>query len=319
MRTYQEIDTLFKETRKPPRSKKYNENQRPLRRVTENHLMLEKDDAKYHVKINGTSIAVFHPTNSVDEWAVDLKGLYSTYDIHLMRQLTGFHNHQLFVTSLNQEVIVPLNPFYYAQGKPCSASLVFDRNNKLVVEKSWHADVYSRRASEDDKAKRKEIKDRLDAYVTLQMFKLPMLIQNAKVSASLGQPFAEFPKQGTQQVVAMGIYSTNIDNAEFMQAFDTMAQSTFDMLASKKVYNDNSMGSLFGLAQGWGSRSNPALISDAKEKIQDIVNSITPDELKTSLVNRILTLSGISKGSDFVPLGTFPNKLPNRYYWQSKD
>ena len=43
MISYQQAQHTFENTRKPPRSKKYAENQRPLRRVSESWLMLQKE------------------------------------------------------------------------------------------------------------------------------------------------------------------------------------------------------------------------------------------------------------------------------------
>jgi hypothetical protein len=63
MRTYQEVADLFNKTKKPPRSKKYNENQRPLRRVSESWLMLQKDAHSYVYKINGVEVARFFEPN----------------------------------------------------------------------------------------------------------------------------------------------------------------------------------------------------------------------------------------------------------------
>ena len=57
IRTYQEVADRFNKTKKPPRSKKYNEAQRPLRRVSESHLMLQKDAHSYVYKVNGVDVA----------------------------------------------------------------------------------------------------------------------------------------------------------------------------------------------------------------------------------------------------------------------
>ena len=63
MRTYQQVADLFNKTKKPPRSKKYNEAQRPLRRVSESHLMLQKDAHSFVYIINGVEIARFFEPN----------------------------------------------------------------------------------------------------------------------------------------------------------------------------------------------------------------------------------------------------------------
>ena len=63
MRTYEQVVDLFNNTKKPPRSKKYADNQRPLRRVSESHLMLQKDNHSYVYKINGEEVARYYEPN----------------------------------------------------------------------------------------------------------------------------------------------------------------------------------------------------------------------------------------------------------------
>jgi len=316
IRTYQEVANLFEKTKKPPRSKKYNEAQRPLRRVSESHLMLQKDAHSFVYIINGVEIARFFEPNEQGEYEVAVRGLYNTNDIHLMWRFTGLYNGMSFTTTTGDMVKVPLNPRYKDQGKEFSAFLTLNSSDQLVVEKSWHADIYRLESTTDDKQRRKDIKTELDAYVTLQLFKLPTLKENCQPTDNMGRPFGESNlSYMVQQSMTSALRSLPLplESQSFMDTFDKVAQDCFDMLVSKKVYAHGE-GNLFYKVRGYYGSSNPADKADAQEQIDDIADSVTPEEFKKSLVTRIMGFAGLSKGSQSVALPQFANALPRTYY-----
>jgi hypothetical protein len=319
---YQETHDLFNKIKKPPRSKKYNEYQRPLRRVSESHLMLQKDAHSYVYKINGVDVVRVYEPNAQGEYEVAVIGLYGTYDIQLQSKFTGYYNGKTLQTTTGDAVRVPLNPHYRDQGKDFSALLTYNSSHQLIVEKSWHADIYRLASDEGDKQTRKDIKKELDAYVTLQMFKLPTLKDNCKLDASMGKPFGESRLSYTLQSTmrdALCNLPLPLESQSFMQTFDEVAQDCFDMLASKKVYNVGSegrfdKGSLFYKMSHWQRGRNPAEADDAREKADDIVAEVTADEFKKSLVARLMSFAGLSKGTQSIALPQFSKTLPRTYY-----
>jgi hypothetical protein len=316
IRTYQEVANLFEKTKKPPRSKKYNEAQRPLRRVSESWLMLQADNHSFVYLINGVEVARFFEPNEQGEYEVAVRGLYNTNDINLMWRFTGLFNGMTLATTTGDLVKVPLNPRYKDQDKEFSAFLTFNSSDQLVVEKSWHADIYRLESTTDDKQKRKDIKAELDAYVTLQLFKLPTLKENCQPDSSMGRPFGESNlSYMVQQSMTSALRSLPLplESQSFMESFDKVAQDCFDMLVSKKVYAHGE-GNLFYKVRGYYGSSNPSDKADAQEQIDDIADSITPEEFKKSLVTRIMGFAGLSKGSQSVALPQFANALPRTYY-----
>jgi hypothetical protein len=316
MRTYQQVADLFEHTKKPPRSKKYAENQRPLRRVSESWLMLQKDAHSYVYKINGAEVARFFEPNEQGEYEVALRGLYNTNDINLMWRFTGAFNGMNLTTTTGDTVKVPLNHAFERQGKEFSAFLTFNKSDQLVVEKSWHADIYRLESSADDKQKRKDIKAELDAYVTLQLFKLPTLKENCTPSDSMGRPFGEsdlsYNLQGTMRDALRNL-PLPLESQSFMETFDKVAQDCFNMLVSKKVYAIDD-GRIFYKLRGYYGRTNPDEQSDAQEQVNDITDAVTPEEFKKSLIARLMSFAGLSKGSTSVALPQFANTLPRTYY-----
>ena len=322
--TYQEAEAQFLTTKKPPRSKKYNDNQRPLRRVSESHLMLQKDAHSYVYKINNVDVVRLYEPNENGEYEVAVIGLYGTYDINLQYKFTGYYNRKNIITTTGETVCVPLNPHYRDQGKDFSALLTYNSSHQLIVEKSWHADIYKLASTNEDKQIRKDLKNELDAYVTLQMFKLPTLKDNFKLDESMGRPFGEnnlsYALIGTMRD-ALTNRPLPLESVSFMETFDKVAQDCFDMLANKKIYNygDSRFGDLYYKTSNWHRNNSPAEADDAQEAIDDIVQSVTADEFKKSLVARLMSFAGLSKGTKSVPLPQFGKTLPNSYYTRSTD
>lgn len=314
--TYQHAQDQFNKTKKPPRSKKYNEYQRPLRRVSESHLMLQKDAHSYVYKVNGVDVVrVFEP-NEAGEYEVAVIGLYGTYDIQLQYKFTGYYNGRGITTTLGDMVRVPLNPHYRDQGKDFSALLTYNSSDQLIVEKSWHADIYRLASDDGDKQTRKDIKKELDAYVTLQMFKLPTLRDNVRLESDMGRPFGEsrlgYGVRATMTDALLNL-PLPLESQSFMQAFDEVAQDCFNMLASKKVYNHDE-ANLFYKLGNWHRQRDPASADDAQEKADDIVAEITADEFKKSLMARLMSFAGLSKGTQSIALPQFGKTLPRTYY-----
>ena len=131
--------------------------------------MLQKDPHSYVYKINNVEVVRLFEPNENGDYEVAVRGLYNTFDIHQMWKQTRYWNRMQFTTDKGEQVLVPLNPFYEAQEREFSAFLTFNRSHQLIVDKSWHADIYKRASNSTDKAKRKSIKQQLDAYVTLQI------------------------------------------------------------------------------------------------------------------------------------------------------
>ena len=316
MITYQQTHERFTTTKKPPRSKKYADNQRPLRRVPESHLMLQRDNHSYVYIINGAEVARYFDPDEHGNYEVAVRGLYATYDINLMWKFTGLYSCRSFETSTGDTVRVPFNPYYRDQDKDYSALLHFNSSDQLVVEKSWHADVYRLASTDEDKQKRKDLKAELDAYVTLQLFKLPTLRANAKPSAEMGAPFGETDLSYSLQSSMRDALSHSplpLDSQSFLETFDEVAQDCYNMLLSKKAYVVDGGRTLYR-GFGWAYHRNPADGDDARETINTISQSITPEEFKKSLVARLMSFAGLSKGSQSVPLPQFANTLPRTYY-----
>lgn len=316
IRTYQQIVELFDSLKKPPRSKKYNEHQRPLRRVSESQLMIQKDPQSYVINICGVEAVRYLKPESPDKFQIAVRGMRNTYETDTASKFTGLYNGIKFHTTDGTEVRVPLNPRYADQGKDFSALLTFRvSDGLLIVDESWHADIYALRSTDADKEKRKRLKTDLEAYITLQQFKLPTLKENAKIASRMGRPFGESNLSFGARAKMFNFLQQDVlplELPEFALIFDELAQATFDTLASKVVYNtDRKL-----VYAHWGI--DPSEKADREERAQDLANEITPEQFKESLTNALLKLANISQGSSSVALPQFHNKLPRKYYLVSR-
>ena len=314
MITYEHAKKLYEATKKPPRSKKYSENQRPLRRVQENWLMLEKDNDSYVYKINGREVATLYPPNEQGECEVGLRWNGRSLDLPLMHKYVGMYHSVKVETTLGDQVVVPLNPRYDRETEKFSALLTFDSSHKLIVEKSKHYPVFILKSTGEDKAKRQKLKKDLEAYITLQMFKLASLKNNCNATERQGRPFGEsglsIGMRGKMQAFLRQDVLP-LESQEFAMAFDDVAQHSFNMLASKRVWNNSKYTEL----DTWRNRNDPAIKADLLEIKQDIIQAITEDDMKTSLVTELLNLANLKAGSEYVPLPQFANKLPRKYFY----
>jgi len=115
--SYQQAEAFFNKTNKPPRSKKYEENQRPLRRVSESHLMIQKDPQSYVIKVCGVETARYLKPESPDKFQIAVRGMRNTYESDIAYKFTGLYNGIALDTTDGVKACVPLNPRYADQGQ----------------------------------------------------------------------------------------------------------------------------------------------------------------------------------------------------------
>lgn len=309
----------FNNTKKPPRSKHYTENERPLRRVNENHIKLVKEPHSYVYRFAGhDSIRAYEPDEHGNyQVAVTYDGYTTVADY--MYRYTGISHCVLLETTDGRHVRLPLNHQYKKQDKDFSAVLTFNPDGLLIVDQSWHADIYKKQSNKTDKDTRKHIKDKVSALVTLQMFRLPSFRANVNVSARLGQPFSASSRDiniNSYRILYAGLKAgDNFDTPEFVAAFDELAQSVFNSLASKRVYDKHGYRGFFS---SYSAQQNANHKQEIDELHQHVVESITTDDIKTVIERKLLTMLSLNEGSDYVALPQFAESLPRKYFLVNK-
>jgi hypothetical protein len=204
-----------------------------------------------------------------------------------------------------------------------TADLYFNADNQVIRSLSSHKDIYTMVSSADDKAKRKEFKQRLESLITLATFNMVSLQTNCQLEKSYGEPFGtayDAPRELETLKRYIRQQGASIEDSEFVSAFMPAVQGAFDVYASKLAYNAGGWD--------WGNYywDNGTRLSDEeairrrdeheKEKQQIRLNTIvniTTEGFTKSLTNMLLNAANLKTGSVKKPWGQFMPKLPVRW------
>jgi hypothetical protein len=315
MQSYAQALELYNSRPIPPRSKKWKEmpnNARPLSRTGDTHKGIHMtDEGVIYYRLYNTNIATLYPPQVDGTYRVECRWYDSQTTRNFMSDF-GLYYTYLFTTD-DTRVSVPLVPM----SRPC-ADLTFTAENKLITTRSWHADIYTAVSSADDKQRRREFKAKLDTLTTLAMFKLENYRTNVTLESNYGAPFGG-GWRNPQSLLALevhirdGRYRSNTEaedydfnDPEFIEKVLNAGQGVFDVLASKRAYNENAFRYY---------RANPEEERKVKAQQQQIVNDITLEDFSKSLHNKLLSLFNLKKGSDRKPWGQFQTSLPRKFFY----
>jgi len=323
MRTYEEAVAHYEKCKSPTRSAKWlamPDKPRYLRNVSADHMGIHKtDEGAIYYRLYNTNVAIFYPPEANGDRKV-VTNFYNSQTTSIFMYENNLHYYEQ-VTTDGKQVKVPYVSSWDRdkQQHTPSAVLYFDSNNKLIVERSHHKDIYTFKSSAEDKEKRKEFKKKVDVLMTLAMFRLPEYRANVTVEQTLGEPFGTQYRNKPQSiddfehtVNKLGADAT--EHPEYIQHFLDMGQAVFNILASKKVYShipegERWEGSLF---RTWN------LTTEQKEELkkqQDaIIDQVTAEEFKKSLTTRLLEIASLKTGSVKTPWGQFMDTIPRKYY-----
>ena len=316
MISYAQALSLYNSRPIPPRSKKWKEmadNARPLRRTGDTakgiHMTAE---GVIYFRLYNTNIAKLYPPQADGTYRVECRWYDSQTTRNFMSDFGLYYTYLL--TTDDTRVYTPLVPL----SRPC-ADLTFTADDKLIVSRSWHADIYTAVSNADDKQRRREFKAKLDTLTTLAMFKLENYRANATLEDNYGKPFSG-GWRNPQSLLALevhirdGRYRSNTEaedfdfnDSEFIEKLLDAGQGVFDVLASKRAYAEG----LFDYV----NRRNPDLQQQIADKKRQIINDITPEDFSKSLHNKLLSLFNLKQGSDRKAWGQFQPSLPRKFMY----
>jgi len=174
-------------------------------------------------------------------------------------------------------------------------------------------------SSPDDKAKRREFKQRLESLITLASFNMTNLIDNVILDSTWGQPFGTAWNEPRDLVTLKSYikqHGASLEDSKFIELFMGGVQGAFDVYASKVVYNNDG----FGYKSFWHidnaeerAKAEQAFKVDQLRKREELVASIDDKSFRKSLTNMLLTSAGIKTGSVKKPWGQFMPTLPCNY------
>jgi hypothetical protein len=327
MISYDQALAVYNKAKAPKSSQRWlkmPDSARYLKDVNATHYAIHKKaDGTIYFRLYSTDVAVFYPPNENGEYKVDCT-YASTQTTHGFMWWWQLHYDHL-ETTCGKRVAVPYVSDVWGVNAPPTAKLVFDVSGKLILDKSWHREIYTKVVSAEDKVKRAHLRKGIHSLLTLNEFKLQSYKENVTVDAYLGKPFGTGYRntphgidtlashiRGALRVVDIEHFDFNDD--AFIGDFMNAGQDVFNVLASQRLYKATPR--LLGYLSTW--QKTPAEIQalqqERRMQQQPIIDSITHEDLTKSFTALLLKLFNIKVGSDLKDWGQFPNKLPNKWY-----
>ena len=289
---YNKAHTYFEGRAKPPRSKNYEINERPLASVSAKHYKIIKGENYYDIKLYSTIMARYYAPDA-DGGA---RQLYRGDNSMTSR---SFMWHVLGVGGINDtesdkgKVILPVYSRTSIEDKDGTLFSLdaYFKDDKLITSKSQHTAHYRYISNNADKAERAQKKANLENYVLLATMRLPDYTASVTLDHSMGRPFGEYAFVRHADDAVKGIVD-GTPTEENINTFFQIGQAVFDMLASKRGYAQNN----FNLNTWRGTKST----------IVDLAQPITESDFEAAMLKRCLALAGANKQSHRVELPQFP-------------
>jgi hypothetical protein len=319
MKCYEDALRHYNARPVPPRSKKWKEmadNARPLKRTGETqkgiHMM---EDGTIYYRLYDTNIMTLHPRHPDGSALIEIRYCNSPTTSNFMSDFGLWFGY--LATTEGKNVCVPaVQTRYSGRGYGLSATLVFDKDDRLIVNESWHAPIYTKVMSEEDKQQRKHIVQQLDSLFTLTMFRLADFKANATVDNDKGAPFSNgghnYYSPTTVQKLQDYVVSErfNIDilhEGDFIQLCMEAGQHIFDVLASKRCYTDEC------ISYAWARKNDPERAAKDDAKAREIIDAITPEDYVKSFKATILRMFRVG-GNARKDWGQFRESLPSKWF-----
>lgn len=325
MKSYQQALDHYNSINKPPRSKKWQsdvmpDNGKPVRRTSEPHMGIHMmDNGVIYYRLYDTHIAKFYPPEADGSYRVDARYV-ATQTTHTFME--DYHlNFYTQTTTEGETVRVPyVENGNWRDNELLTATLYYNADHMLIKERSSHKDVYTMVSNDEDKAKRKELRAKVEHLITLALFKLPNLKEDVTIEERWGQPFGTSYRSTPHSVDALKqhirLAGVDINDNTFIDLFMESLQGFFNLYASKVCYD----AGLFKWQSFWDIKDPTdreaklrAYKLEQQEQRFAVVADLTPEGFRKSLTNMLLSASNIKTGSVKKPWGQFMPTLPVRW------
>lgn len=304
IRSYHDAHQYFTKRDKPPRSKKWCDNSRPLKSVGDTHYAIHRGETTrgrfYDLALYETTLVRYwQPDDIIADGTehVWLRG-YDTQMSWSFLDRAGWWRGRDLRTTTGDTAKLVLNP----ENLSCdgwSAHLVF-KDDKLVVAQSKHAPVYVYKSSREDTERRAKFKQDMDTFATLMCYRIPTMHSEMSGASywdlyGRGKPFGGLRltlpwAQNTPSVMLKE------QNTERLVRF---ADEVYHTMIAKRWYDR------------WEDRENRRLYGT--DHTQYIPPQLDADVYKKGLLSALLRHSGCNANSLRVEVPQFANKLPNDF------
>jgi len=281
----------------------------------------QRDNGEVYYRCYDTELVKFYPPNEQGEYKVEVKFVNTPTTTMFL------DNHRLnygyLETSCGKTVYVPYVQSGGYRTAAVTASLVFNASNKLILDKSWHEDIYTKISSTEDKRKRKHLREAIKHLVMLNEFRLPQYKSDATLDGNLGMPFGTgykepFSFQELRRVISsesngmLDVGSFNFNSDRFIHAVMLAGQDVFNILASQRGYALNA----FRYFYRHGKSAEELAEHDNMIRLlhNQVIESVSPEDFNKSFTNKLLSVFNIKQGTTLKAWGQFRDKLPHKWY-----
>lgn len=322
MRTYEEAVAQYERSKAPSRSKKWlsmPDSPRYLRNVSADHMGIHKtSDGAIYYRLYNTNVATFYPPESNGDRKV-VMNYYASQTTNIFMYEQGLNYHELTTTEGKRVRVPYVASWDRANGNTPSATLWFNQDGLLIVDKSQHKDIYTFKSSAEDKQRRKEFKAKVDTLLTLALFRLPEYRANVNIDESLGQPFGTAWRNAPIEIsrfeeTVRSVGEANTEHPEYIEKFLDLGQAVFNISASHKVYAYVTEGYKWagGLFRTWGKQGDE--LQALLDKQHEVAEEVTAEEFKKAMTSRLLSVADLKTGTVKTPWGQFMDTIPRKYF-----
>lgn len=238
--SYKHARAYFTSTRKPPRSKKWADHQRPLKDVSSTHYRIEEhNNGEYYDLVNyNTTLARFHRPDAEGNELREYLYHHSTVSRDFLRWVALVHGFTEKTTTSGRQVIMPIAG-KNMPGSQFSCQAWFTPSGQLIVEKSQHTRLFRKVSSDYDKSKRAALKLRFTPLLTLAAMRLPEMAADVEFDYYLVGAFRSRSLKYAQRTSIAHLRTCLEQDRDPEQsgidAFMGLAKDVFDKIASDRA------------------------------------------------------------------------------------
>ena len=315
--SYEQAKKWFDKTPKPPRSKKWNNHERPLKNVSAWQYRLERgeDDAYFDVCLYHTKMIRYLKPDQHGYRVVYIRGYDTLTSRHFIaRNVAGCYGGQVasFTGEDGKQYVVPFNHHvwnHYKRNHPeikhgdelFSAMLTFTSTGRLVVSASDHIPVHKRVVSDERRQERAAFRKQIEVIKLLATYRLDSYRENAQWEArsSFGKSLATKEINNLQRALRINELE---EQTEFI--LNELGQLVFDNLYSTYLTNNNLIS---------GSRYSMRGMS-LRDSSEAHATNITVKQFLAALERALLKAVRLDEPDTLEALPKFA-ELPRKFFW----
>lgn len=280
IRNWAEADAYWNKTKKPPRSKKWDEWQRPLKNASSWHYRIEKHGDVYDLMLYHTVMARYHkPTDGGSELR-QYMGHDSQTSKGFMWDVLGVGYFTRRTTTDRRTVFMPI-PTVAMPDSAFSCHAWFDAKGDLLVDSSEHTPLFKKVSGDDDKHMRKTIRAKFDPLLTLCAMRIPEFENTLQADFMRGGDFVSAGLRGKHQAaIASLVRSMEINNDLDLRDLDLFMECA--AIHYVKLVSDRAIDQKLVL---WHNQTCSPLAVEKRVTEKDLIRSMWASILKYGRLN----------------------------------